>query len=536
MIHLLARHRVLATRRLSFEQNAIVGRGQHCELILETPNVSGFHARFEVRPSDGALLVSDLDSSNGTYLSGRRIGAIPEEMSPEDRVLVGDWTFTFATGDPARPFDGRSARETELFHGLLDKPNDDELRQVYSDWLEESGHAKEVEVLSLERQMRRADGRIDTVEHGRLAFRLRMLAEQLPPAWCAAVMRPPIEGCPYSDKCPRDWDALHKLPDPFVRRCATCKEEVRFDEGRARRGGNSEITTAVDESKVTGLPFFAADTPPTTIGALFRGLRVPPPQGLNDSTGMFTVDLPAGRIQQVRVRFAWDVGNDMPLRRFADVEFAPVNDVTVVFTGDADEIEEWLRARFGPPHDATQSLWPGAPMPMQTRAYGNWIFRNEGTGCRLNWFRIRPGWDLPVDHEDIACEFVRELDERLRTGCSPSEMTEFASLPPRHSGIVVRGLQGDAFWLTFEPRIRAVALTQALGLVDPIGTRNGGQGRSWRVVEAARTTPSRLRQDGNWILEIMLEGSASGRVRENDRQLSGADRALGIRLRRPIAV
>jgi hypothetical protein len=53
------------------KERFVVGRGAHCDLVVESPKVSREHAAF-VRADDG-WWVEDLGSSNGTWCRGERI-------------------------------------------------------------------------------------------------------------------------------------------------------------------------------------------------------------------------------------------------------------------------------------------------------------------------------------------------------------------------------------------------------------------------------------------------------------------------------
>jgi DNA-binding NtrC family response regulator len=50
----------------------VVGSAPECDVRLKTRGVSRYHARFEVLP-DGGLVVTDLESRNGTFVDGRKI-------------------------------------------------------------------------------------------------------------------------------------------------------------------------------------------------------------------------------------------------------------------------------------------------------------------------------------------------------------------------------------------------------------------------------------------------------------------------------
>jgi pSer/pThr/pTyr-binding forkhead associated (FHA) protein len=63
-----------------------VGRAEKCRLVLDDNYVSQVHARFFAK--DGAYMIEDLGSTNGTYLNRRRITA-PVELQRGDRVKIG---------------------------------------------------------------------------------------------------------------------------------------------------------------------------------------------------------------------------------------------------------------------------------------------------------------------------------------------------------------------------------------------------------------------------------------------------------------
>lgn len=48
-----------------------LGRSPKCQILLDDPTVSGFHARFIKR--DGTYIFQDLNSTNGTYVDKRKV-------------------------------------------------------------------------------------------------------------------------------------------------------------------------------------------------------------------------------------------------------------------------------------------------------------------------------------------------------------------------------------------------------------------------------------------------------------------------------
>jgi hypothetical protein len=59
----------------------VIGRGAHCDLVIESPKVSREHAAF-VRDDDG-WWIEDLGSSNGTWFRGERIARRKVEHGDE---------------------------------------------------------------------------------------------------------------------------------------------------------------------------------------------------------------------------------------------------------------------------------------------------------------------------------------------------------------------------------------------------------------------------------------------------------------------
>jgi diguanylate cyclase (GGDEF)-like protein len=75
----------------------ILGRGVDCDLMIEDPGISRRHARLVCIP-EGAVQIIDLDSTNGTYVNGRRIQA--QNLSDGDKIQLGPGTiFKFSFQD-----------------------------------------------------------------------------------------------------------------------------------------------------------------------------------------------------------------------------------------------------------------------------------------------------------------------------------------------------------------------------------------------------------------------------------------------------
>src|SRR5689334_18967257 len=80
-----------AERRESFDRTEInVGRVQGNDLMLPKGNVSKRHARLLYR--DGRFIVTDLKSTNGTYVNGRKI-AQATIVREGDKIYIGDFVL-----------------------------------------------------------------------------------------------------------------------------------------------------------------------------------------------------------------------------------------------------------------------------------------------------------------------------------------------------------------------------------------------------------------------------------------------------------
>jgi hypothetical protein len=83
----------------------LIGRAPECQLVLKDAQASRRHARLHAR--DGVLVLTDLASTNGTRVNGRRVTEVVLGMG--DRIQIGETTIVvgapgsapFETGAPA---------------------------------------------------------------------------------------------------------------------------------------------------------------------------------------------------------------------------------------------------------------------------------------------------------------------------------------------------------------------------------------------------------------------------------------------------
>ncbi len=74
------------------DADLVLGRGDRAEIRLEDPFASSRHAR--VYRQGGAVVLEDLDSTNGTYLNEELLDS-PRPLHPGDHVRIGDSEFVF---------------------------------------------------------------------------------------------------------------------------------------------------------------------------------------------------------------------------------------------------------------------------------------------------------------------------------------------------------------------------------------------------------------------------------------------------------
>jgi pilus assembly protein CpaF len=93
-----------AERRETFDRNEInVGRVQGNDLMLPKGNVSKHHARLLYR--DGRFIVTDLKSTNGTYVNGRKISQATI-VREGDKIYIGDFVLRLETAQSVGALEG----------------------------------------------------------------------------------------------------------------------------------------------------------------------------------------------------------------------------------------------------------------------------------------------------------------------------------------------------------------------------------------------------------------------------------------------
>lgn len=83
---------------LQAKDKVVIGRNPDCDMVISDDTVSRQHARID-KTKPGAYRITDLDSTNGTFVNGRKVeGCI--DLGLNDTILIGD--FRLALNAPAR--------------------------------------------------------------------------------------------------------------------------------------------------------------------------------------------------------------------------------------------------------------------------------------------------------------------------------------------------------------------------------------------------------------------------------------------------
>lgn len=98
-----------------------LGRSLDSDIRLEDEGVSRLHARMQ-RDEDGSVVLHDLDSTNGTYVNGHKIGQ--SKLTDGDRIQVGSVTIL--------KFSYQDSLEEQFQQQLYESATRDPLTQAYN--------------------------------------------------------------------------------------------------------------------------------------------------------------------------------------------------------------------------------------------------------------------------------------------------------------------------------------------------------------------------------------------------------------------
>ncbi len=86
----VVRSDTLAGQRYPLDRPKVIGRSDDADIIIDDSYASEFHLR--VGMQEGEVMLSDLGSTNGTYLNGRRV-TVPTVIAKGDSIQIGKTIF-----------------------------------------------------------------------------------------------------------------------------------------------------------------------------------------------------------------------------------------------------------------------------------------------------------------------------------------------------------------------------------------------------------------------------------------------------------
>jgi ABC transport system ATP-binding/permease protein len=95
----------------------VMGRDPECEIPIEDGRVSWRHLRIELR--DGTPRITDLGSSNGTYLDGAKVDAEPKAITREAIIQIGDTRARIREADTEPSATARRFRRVPVRQRIL---------------------------------------------------------------------------------------------------------------------------------------------------------------------------------------------------------------------------------------------------------------------------------------------------------------------------------------------------------------------------------------------------------------------------------
>ncbi|MGI8312947.1 FHA domain-containing protein [Saccharopolyspora hattusasensis] len=94
---------------VAVEPPCMLGRDRGCDVVLDDPTVSRFHA--EVLLIGDRYVLADVGSLNGTYVNGRPVDRA--ELADGDTVWIGNFHLRFRVSSQHQPFHGGSPRHAD---------------------------------------------------------------------------------------------------------------------------------------------------------------------------------------------------------------------------------------------------------------------------------------------------------------------------------------------------------------------------------------------------------------------------------------
>lgn len=215
----------------------ILGSGEPSDVRIHGHMIAARHLR--ISAVRGRVTIHPKSSYGLGMVVGSTRRAIEGRTAFEMGTLLRVGAWTIELGPMPGPFVPRGPIEASLLASLDRDPDNEAVRAVYSDWLEETGHDGEAAYL----RALDAPTRLDEVD-------LSVLAARAPYRWRQRAVGVPIENCRAAVTCPGTWGALEGEED--ARPCAACSRTVLYagDMTTARIEVHASRAVAVDPALV----------------------------------------------------------------------------------------------------------------------------------------------------------------------------------------------------------------------------------------------------------------------------------------------
>jgi pSer/pThr/pTyr-binding forkhead associated (FHA) protein len=100
------------------QEEILIGRGADCDVRLKVTSVSRHHCLLRFRRDEASI--TDLGSSNGTFVNGQRVRS-QTTLKSGDEIRVGTCPFVVDLGDQVRPEDAEGIAATCKLPGVTGK-------------------------------------------------------------------------------------------------------------------------------------------------------------------------------------------------------------------------------------------------------------------------------------------------------------------------------------------------------------------------------------------------------------------------------
>jgi two-component system cell cycle response regulator len=118
----------LGHRHVLDREVVTIGRDRENDIVLDSDSVSRRHARVEHR--DGSIYLTDLDSTNGTYLNDDGEPVTDSQLRAGDQVKIGDTIFKYLSGSNVEAQYHETIFNMTITDGLTDVGNKKRLDQL----------------------------------------------------------------------------------------------------------------------------------------------------------------------------------------------------------------------------------------------------------------------------------------------------------------------------------------------------------------------------------------------------------------------